>query len=177
MARVRWVLCVFALLWSTTAGSAAQVPASVPRLRPLGGRAAELLARGVDRSPTFRDLVARLGRSDVVVYVEIAPRGPGSPAGATRFITASAHLRFLHVTLDYGLPPNDLVALLGHELQHALEVAAASGIRDVETFRRYYELFGLHTSDARAFDSSAARQTGRRVRRELGAPPGSEEAR
>jgi len=176
MARMRWVVCVFALLWPTSAWSASEVPASIPRLRPLGGRAAEMLERGTAQSPTFWDLVARLGQSDVVVYVEIAPRRPGSPAGATRFVTVSTDLRFLHVTLDRELPPRALVALLGHELQHALEVAEAPGIRDVATFRQYYEGFGLHACDGRRFDSNAAREAGRRVRQELGAPPGSGEA-
>lgn len=170
MARLRWLVCVCALLWSGTA-AASSLPASIPRIRSLGEHARLVVRRGIALSPTFRELAARIERSDVIVYVSIESRPPGKCAGAIRFLTASPYFRLLHVVLDQDLPPKEMVALLAHELQHAIEVADAPDIRDLESFREYYERYGSHDSRRDTFDSRAARETGRRVRDELANSP------
>ena len=167
MARIRWLVCAMALACAAPALGASQMPASVPRIRPLGESAALVLQRGIAHSPTFRDLAARLERSDVVVYIGIAPRSPGKCPGATRFVGASKYFRFLHIELDRKQAPKAMIALLAHEMQHALEVAEAPGIRDIDAFRQYYEEHGFRTEQLDTFDSRAARETGRRVRAEL----------
>jgi len=171
MARIRWLVCVSALLWSATSLGASRLPASFPRIRPLGEHAALTVQRGVSHSPTFREIAARLERSDVVVYVSIETRPPGRCAGATRFVAATPRLRFLHIALDPDLAPKELVALLAHELQHAIEVADAPEVRDLDSFRQYYEQHGLQDQRVGTYDSQAARETGRRVRAELASAP------
>lgn len=59
------------------------------------------------------------------------------------------------------------LALLGHELQHALEVAGNPGIRDRASFLQYYEQVGIRHLDPKVLDTEAARQTGERVKQEL----------
>ncbi len=171
MARIRWLVCVCALLWSATSLGASALPASVPRIRPLGEHAALTVQRGVSHSPTFREIAARLERSDVVVYVSVEPRLPGRCAGATRFVGATPRIRFLHIALDPDLSPKELVALLAHELQHAIEVADAPEVRDLDSFRQYYEQHGFRDQRVGTYDSQAARETGRRVRAELASAP------
>lgn len=167
MARIRWLVCALALAAASPAWSASQLPASIPRIRPLGESAVLVLRRGIAHSPTFRELAARLERSDVVVYVSVEPRSSGKSAGATRFVGAARYNRFLHVSLDRTLAPKAMIALLAHELRHALEVADAPSIRDIDAFRQYYEQQGFHNGHLNTFDSRAARETGRRVRAEL----------
>ena len=170
MARIRWLVCALMLAGAVPAWGGSQLPASIPRVRPLGQTAVLAFQRGIAHSPTFRDVVARLQRSDVVVYISVEPRPPGKCPGATRFVSATRYNRFLHIVVDRRLAPKTMVALLGHELQHALEVADAPAIRDFEAFRQFYEHQGFHNEHMGTFDSRAARETGRRVRAELATP-------
>jgi len=167
MARIRWLVCVLVLAGASPALGAPHLPSSVPRVRPLGERAVLAIERGIEQSPTFRELVARLERSDVVVYVSVEPRPESKCPGATRFVTASKYSRFLHISIDRALPPKDTIALLAHELRHAIEIADAPAVQDLDSFRQYYERQGFHNEQMRTFDSRAARETGRRVRAEL----------
>jgi len=168
MANVRWAVCAGALLWPVLAlGATPVMPPSVPRLRPLGERAADLLSRSLSQSPTVRSLAAHLGKSDVVVYIEIAPRVAGTSAGSTRFVTASPVFRFLHVRLDAELPTRALMPLLAHELQHAVEIADAPGVRNAETFRQYYVHSGDALTGSTGLCSRAARRTAEQVRDEI----------
>jgi len=167
MARIRWLVCALALAGAAPAWGASQLPASIPRIRPIGQSAVLAYQRGIAHSPTFRDIVARLQRSDVVVYISVEPRPAGKCPGATRFVSATRYNRFLHIVLDRKLAPKTMIALLAHELQHALEVAEAPSIRDIDSFREHYEEHGFRNAQLDTFDSRAARETGRRVRAEL----------
>ena len=42
------------------------------------------------------------------------------------------------MTLDAALAGNDAIATLGHELQHAVEVAVASAVVDGRSFEQFY---------------------------------------
>lgn len=167
MARIRWLVYALALAGASPALGAPHLPSSIPRIRPIGESAALVIERGIAHSPTFRDVAARLERSDVVVYVSVEPRPPGKCPGATRFVAATRYNRFLHIALDRTLAPKAMISLLAHELQHALEVAEAPEILDIDSFREYYERLGFHNEHMGTFDSRAARETGRRVRAEL----------
>ena len=165
MARLSFVLCALALAASAT--SAASPPkAAIPRLRPLDSWSKALVARGLEESPTFRALVDRLARADVIVYVEVGPK-VASASGALRFVGASASFRFVHVSLDQSLTHTELVAVLGHELQHAVEIAGSPDVRDLESFRRYYQQQGEVGAEFGWFETEAARRVGRRVREDL----------
>lgn len=169
MAITRGGLCVCALvLWPTLAAPAPRtLPSSIVRLRPLTSLASEFVARGLDGSQTFRSLVERIERSDVVVYVELVYRRPGAPDGATRLVNASRYFRFLHVTINCELDPWAIVAMLGHELQHAVEIAERPEIRDDASLARYYREEGITDARDGCVCSEAARETARRVRSEL----------
>lgn len=168
--RNAWLSIVLGLLalvaWTSpvSAQPSASEDGSLPHVRPLGERAAHTLARGLERSPTFRVLVDHLQRSDIVVYVAIAPLPGKSTAGGIQFLGASTVSRFLRVVLSSELTTPQMVAALGHELQHALEV---SEVRDHGSFVRHYRRAGLHRLQRRAFDSKAAQDAGERIRQEL----------
>ena len=140
--------------------------ALVPRLRPLDSWAAALIAHGTRESPTFRSLVDRLDRSDVIVYVEVG-RKTARAHGALRFVGATKSARMVHVSLSHRLTNTELVALLGHELHHAVEIAENPGIRDEDSLRQFYRTHGFPGCDLGTYESEGARQAGRRVRREI----------
>ena len=59
---------------------------------------------------------------------------------------------------------NALVALLGHELQHAVEVASAPDVMTPAQLATLYRRIGVPMGPGR-YDSDAARTTGYRCRR------------
>jgi hypothetical protein len=112
-------------------------------VRPIGSRAAYTLERGQALSPTLGALVEQLERSDLIVYVAEEQRHAGRPNAWIQFMGAGSGVRFVRVTVNVSLGLHQRIALLGHELQHALEVAANPGIRDRASFLRYYEQSGV----------------------------------
>jgi hypothetical protein len=146
----------------------APLRASVPHVRSNDPIVLAALARGVERSGTFRRLVQRLEASDVIVHVERRP-GAHRPSGFTQFIAATRHVRYLRITLAAAAPSDATVALLGHELRHALETAEAPQVTDESSYREMYREIGRSSCAAPrwCFDTSAAVQTGARVRAEL----------
>jgi hypothetical protein len=139
-----------------------------PRVRPYDGRAAQLLLEGLERSVTLRAIVDRLEQLEVIVYLEMQPALRKKLAGMLTFLTATASSRYVRVSLNPEYPRDTLIATLGHELQHALEVAEAPSVVDAASLQAYYEKHGLSTPrHANGWDSLAARVIGDEVRREL----------
>ena len=108
------------------------------RVRATHPRLAGLLTAAEHRSATFRNLVDRLNASDVIAHLEHAP--PGHPIdGGLQFVASTGSTRYLRVTVRIDVPPEQLMALIGHELRHAVEVAESPRIRDETSFRHYYK--------------------------------------
>jgi hypothetical protein len=59
------------------------------------------------------------------------------------------------------------ISIIGHELQHALEIAGAPNVYDESTMRKFYERIGVGRTDMHGFDTEAARVAGDQVRLEL----------
>lgn len=148
----------------TQPGDASDVLA---RIRPTGPHAAATLERGLRFCPTVRALVEQLERSDLIVYVICERRPPGRSDASIQLVHATTEFRFVQIAIDIELALPQRLALLAHELQHALEVAGNPGIRDRASFLQYYEQIGVRHLDPKALDTEAARQTGERVRQEL----------
>jgi hypothetical protein len=142
---------------------------SVPffRVRTLDAHVSDMLAVGYQRSTTFRRLVDVLEDSDVIVHVE--RRAIVSDTAFLHFVTHAGGNRYLRITLDSELTSDAGVALLGHELQHAVEVARAPWVVDVASFEELYRAIGHSSCEEprRCFDTTAAVDAGRRVRMEL----------
>ena len=80
-------------------------------------------------------------------------------------LTTTAFTRYVRVTVRADLPMAENIALLGHELMHAVEVADASGVRDELSFHHHYESIGRpnHRGRVLLYDTRAAIETGLRV--------------
>jgi hypothetical protein len=143
------------------------------RIRTDDPRMQQLLEEGVLRSATLRALAERLLQSDVVVYVVCDGDPRARIAGRLTFVAAAGGLRYVVVRLAPLRSRAQQIALLGHELRHAVEVADTPAIVDTESMAREYTRFGRinpHAATAGlAFDTQAAIDAGRQVLSELAA--------
>ena len=162
---------VIALLTAHIHADGLQTTSPNARLRPMQKRVETLISTGMDRSATFRRLVRRIERSDVIVYVETRHDLRDGVGGSMRFIARSATDRFVRIQLNADCSNHTLVALLGHELQHVVEVADHAEVQSPEDLRAFYRRTGVRTGPD-SFDSEEARQTGYLVRAEIFRNPG-----
>ena len=150
---------------AATGGVTAQAQSGSPAVRPEDAGTRALVARGLERSATFRHLYTRLGGSDVIVYVRFS-RCPEGVAACLAWVSAGADARRLLIRLDrIGRSPDELTAFLAHELQHANEVASAPGITDLDSFRKAFASLGWKHGNG--FETEAAKTVTRRVAAEL----------
>jgi hypothetical protein len=136
------------------------------RVRTVDARVARLIEAGVRRSVTFADLVAAVNASDVIVYIQSVNRLAPNIAGQL-VIVPVPRARYLRIQVLDSLSPDETIALMGHELRHALEVAAAPEVRDQEGLIALYHRIGEPGGQLHSFETRAAQKTGRRVRTEL----------
>jgi len=133
-------------------------------VRPLDPLAAETFARATEGSAKVCALVERLQSSNVIVHIETAAHLPAGIGGMTRFVTNRGGYRYLRITLGSDLTLRARAGILGHELQHAVEVADSSA-GDQESIRELFENQGHR--DGRFFETQAALDIEKRVRMEL----------
>jgi hypothetical protein len=114
----------------TAALTAAPVP-PVPtvRLRPQGPRVSALLERALALSPTVQRIVDRLEAGDVIVYVELNDRLDPQVSACLTWMAATASRRIVRASIKPRLREREAIALLAHELQHALEVLEHPEVR------------------------------------------------
>lgn len=82
--------------------------------------------------------------------------------GQLQFAAVASGLRYLRVSVRLPGRDAELVAWLGHELQHAVELASAPEVIDQDSLIRYYERIGMRRS-AGAVETLAAQQAWRRI--------------
>ena len=144
-------------------------PIPGPRLRIPDQRLLPVVQTGREQSPSFRALVDRLETTDVVVYVQCA-RLRSQLDGELTFLSAAGGLRYVVVRIAWDLPLDRKIAILGHELQHALEVADNPEIVSAGTLALAFKRFGFAKRrgfDRVDFDTAAAIDTGVTIWREL----------
>ena len=149
----------------TLADRGVQDAAAPTAVRPLEPRAVRLLERGLAASDTFRTLMAEISPSRAVVYVDMDAYLDSGLRGVTRLLRGTADERMMLIVLNPRAVDDDLVAVLGHELQHVKEMVLAKlrTPRDVETYYRAFGLGGM----ARRYETREALAVESRVRLEL----------
>ena len=141
--------------------------ARFPHIRSSVPELLDALADGVRRSPTLRDLVERLDASDVLVYLVLDHSRAPSSAGRISLAAAAGGWRYLRLSISSRYTGWQRIAILGHEIQHAVEIADARSAIDQGSVASLYERIGFRTSADRSFESLAALAAGHQVRREL----------
>jgi hypothetical protein len=140
-----------------------------------------LLADGVKKSATLRALTERLSKSDVIVYVRPDVLSRNANQGHLSFLSSSGGYRYVVVHLPVGQSKQNQIAMLGHELQHAVVIADAPSVIDSDTLRKEFERIGKVTMAANgrdfSFDSQAATDARQKIQREMSDGPAVASAR
>ena len=148
--------------------AAAVLDAPTRHVRATGRIIPSLMRTGFAQSRTFAALLARLERSDVIVYIEEVPRLPGALEGRLLMLPPAHGVRYLRIQIALRGSPSDNIATIGHELRHATEVADASTVVDAKSMAVFYRRIGIDNGN-NLFDTIEARETGWRVLKELAA--------
>jgi hypothetical protein len=137
--------------------------------RPLSPGAIELLDIAADRSAIVAGLLEDIERTDLIVYITDSMPGVFTgPKSTMVFLSGDSSLRYLLIRVDsMRLPLPERIAALGHELQHAMEVAAAPEVKSASGMAELYRRIGWETSKGR-FESQAAQTVAFRITKQLG---------
>jgi len=144
-------------------------PASVvaiSRVRPISDGSRSLVKDAVQRSQTVQRLMDELQARDIIVYVDLT-LDLLSDRGKTSVVTAQSTVRILRVLINARLDPRQRIEVLGHELQHAVEIAREDGVGTDDTMRELFLRIGYSTGP-KAFETIAAQNVEAQVKRDLG---------
>jgi hypothetical protein len=142
-------------------GQGANTTAS--RIRTADADIVQAVAQAIEWSKTFRRLVEAIERTDGVVWIV---RGPcdGASACLLVYLEVSGPNRLLRIHVAPRLSGDRLMELLGHELQHVVEVLGTSVRTSAGMYlfldRQAFRIGGR-------FETDAALQAGLAVRREI----------
>jgi hypothetical protein len=155
-----WSVCGLAILAARP--GAAQEATHVRAVDPVIG---PLIARGIEHSPTFRELVAAIDASDSYVYVKEGACSP-SVRSCLVAVTGTESARFVWVKVDVRAADAELISRIGHELRHALEVIDEPTVRDNGSMFFLYKRIGTHAAGS-TIETKAAMAAARTIRKEL----------
>ncbi len=163
---VMWSV-VAVLLGGMTCGVEASSDATLvtPRVRSSDPAIASALAEAESRSATFRSLVRTIEGTDGIVYVERGHCGHGVPACLSLSVVSGGGYRLLRILVGTSDNVLSLMATIGHELRHAIELLTEPAVRTSAAAYLYYLREAPTSRDA--FETPAAILTGGIVAREL----------
>jgi len=166
-----FVLAILISMCSIVEPAHAREPGDPSHVRATDSRIRAAIADGLEGSALFRDLVARLEASDVVVYVESDQLIPERLQGRLTFVSSAGGRRYVRVGIACGVRGAQQTAIIGHELRHAVEIADAPSVVDEPSLAAEYRRIGFSSRVMRqgaGFDSRAAIEAGQRVSHEMG---------
>jgi len=136
-------------------------------VRPLNRDAELLLAEARRRSPTIARLLAAVEASGLVVYLDVRLM-PRCGTGRLRLVASNGARRFVKVDVSVTARRDEALGWLGHELQHAVEVASAPDVSDDGSLERLYRRIGNpQLAQASTFETEDAIKTRGQVLAEL----------
>lgn len=107
----------------------------------------------------------------VIIYNESRTDVPPSVDGTTHLMAAAGGHRYVRIAIRSGCARDPSIAILGHEMQHAVEIAEADDIVDAESMTALYRRIGVLRSCSSAaiecYDTAQARKIGETVLIEL----------
>ena len=130
---------------------ASDVPSSsdgarpMPRVRSTNAAIAALIARAYEWSVTFRQVVDLIDATDGIVYVEPGRCRKTVRACMALTVTVAGPSRILRIVVDPRKADCDLMASIGHELWHAIEVLRDPSLRTDAALFFFYSREGRHT--------------------------------
>jgi hypothetical protein len=166
------VLVGTTLISPARGASESSIAEPVSRVRSSSDAILKLFAEGSDRSATFLALIEAINRSSGIVYVEFGYCAFGHLNGCLLPFVAASHgdryLRILVTPDTSRRSRSQLLALVAHEMRHALEVLDDHEVVDVPTMEAMYRKIGTPlTGGQTGYETSAARAAGDAVLGEL----------
>lgn len=122
---------------------------------------------GLKHSPSFEVLFGSLQETDIIAYIDSDLKPLGDIWGHVGFISKTPQCRYVRIALTAHLNLSQAAALLGHELQHVLEIATHPEVVDEASMSAMYERYGRHSRYENSYDSQEAVEMGQRVAAEL----------
>jgi hypothetical protein len=163
-----WLLvCLIAIANSgrlAFATTSAQIP-SDHHLRTDSAVIATLMQQASERSLTFQRLVDAINASDGIVYVEQGTCAQGRRACFMNVTMAGTH-RILWVKVDTRGVDCDLMGMIGHELQHTVEVLRDAHVTGFATMYNFYSR-EANPGGTFPFETIGAKRIGEAVRAEV----------
>jgi len=163
MSCIQIVLLLLVMAAPAHADPGETIPSTV---RPLRGWIARAIAGARPLSPTLDSQLRQVAALRLIVYVDDLSDGDAPYDGRLSFVGAASGYQFLRIELRH-LSEASTAAVLAHELQHVLEVAA-SDVRTRPEFEALYRRIGVATpGDGHRYDTMAAVASGMAAMREL----------
>jgi hypothetical protein len=164
---MHWLLLTLSAFVNPSAPAAMLLASPYNQVRAVDRRASAALADGLRRSPTFAGLITTINRSDVMVYIETVHGMPEAISGRLSLATEGNRFRYVRIQVASRLFPEELISVIGHELQHAVELAEHPHVQSEAAFIDLYRRIGAGTSNMLRFDTEAAVRIGAQVLKEL----------
>jgi len=129
-------------------------------VRPANKVMTALFEEGTNRSASFRGLLERIADAHGIVYVEFGHCAFGHLNGCLLpYVVPTTGGRYLRIVVtpdDTRVSHDRLIALIAHELQHALEVLAHPEVVDIDSMLAMYARIGRPLEGRAGYETSEA---------------------
>ena len=146
---------------SPSPAAAADAPQTMPRVRGGDPSIAALIREATERSATFRRLVETIDATDGIVYVDQGTCRRGAQAYLALTGTMAGPHRILRIVVDTRREQTALMAAIGHELRHAVEVLSDRAVTNDHAIYFFYQREG--PTGKERFETPAAIRAGLEV--------------
>jgi hypothetical protein len=114
----------------------------VTRVRGLDDEFRALIREGDERSATFRGLVDEIQRSNTIVMVQYGLCAKGQVRSCVTHVSGDTNARNIRIVINTRTTNDRLIATIGHELQHAVEIIRTPEATGPEKVMRLYRKIG-----------------------------------
>ena len=136
--RSRIVACLFLIVTGAAHPSvAASDERLVTRVKGVGEEFSSLIREGDRRSQTFRALVDEIQLSNAVVMIQFGLCAKGQFRSCVSHVGATGSTRTIRILINPKLTMDRVIAMIAHELQHAVEIIR-SGAANPDEVRALY---------------------------------------
>jgi hypothetical protein len=144
---------------------AQSAPSQFLRVRAYDPDVQRAVTSGSVQSRTFHTLVEAIDQSRAFVYIVQVPYLPGKMEGCVAIdASGTGEDRYLRMLVKSGLPPNRMIAVIGHEFQHVVEILgeATAGKPDLA-----FDIPGVSQVTTRQYETQSALDAEVRITAEL----------
>jgi hypothetical protein len=149
-----------------TVGADDEISPRSHRVRSESPSIATTILDAIERSATFRSLIETIDATDGLVYVAEGKCGHSVSACLALSVKVVGAYRLLRILVNTHENRCDLMASIGHELRHAIEVLGEPGVTSNARMYLFFQHEGP-TNDGR-FETEAAVRTGNEVGAQCG---------